>query len=129
MPGGRTRSHVLAAAGVVTVFAKPRAIGYLRADVSGSCKTWDEEQIRSTAKAHSHNLTKTVVFGSHTDDPLTRLLTVIERVEASVVIVPSAAHFDENKIPARLLAAVEVVTISPENTFAREMPQESRSHI
>lgn len=102
------------------MFGRPKTIGYLRSDVSGTQQRWHELQIRDAAKTHSRNLAKIVVFGPHTDDPVGRLLNVVERVQATVVIVPSANHFDENKIPARLLAAVEVVTISPESTFARQ---------
>lgn len=109
------------------VFARRKAIGYLRADVSGIQQPWHETQMRDTAKKQGLNYDRTVVFHAHTDRPLGRLLNVIDRVNGEVVIVPSAEHFAERRIPDALLEVVAVVTVSPDNTFART-PEESGSH-
>ncbi|MFQ6393293.1 recombinase family protein [Nocardia sp. KC 131] len=98
--------------------ARPTAIGYLRRDVSGIAQEWDEIQIRSVAKRLGYDLAKTVVFGRETDRPECRLLNVIRAVDADAVIVPSAEHFD-GSIPDPLVQACDVVTVSPENTYAR----------
>lgn len=108
------------------MFERPKAIGYLRADISGGQQAWHETQMRDAAKKRGLNYDRTVVFYAHTDHPLGRLLNVVNRVNGEVVIVPSAEHFSERHIPDALLAAVSVVTVAPENRFART-PERSRS--
>ena len=98
--------------------ARPTAIGYLRRDVSGISQEWDEIQVRSIAKRLGYDLAKTVVFGCETDHPGRRLLNVVRTIDADVVIVPSAEHFG-GAIPDLLVQACDVVTVSPENTYAR----------
>lgn len=97
---------------------RPTAIGYLRRDVSGISQAWDEIQIRSIAKRFGYELAKTVVFGPDTDEPVDRLLNVVRNVCADAVIVPSAAHFG-GVVPDRLVRVCDVITMSPENTYAR----------
>jgi hypothetical protein len=93
----------------------------LRKDISGISQTWDETQIRSVAKRLGYELTKTVVFGPETDSPLSRLLNVVRRVDVDAVIVPGVQHFG-GEVPADLVSAVDVVTVRPENTYARWAP-------
>ncbi len=101
--------------------ARPTAIGYLRRDVSGLSQTWDEIQIRSVAKRLGYELAKTVVFGPQTDSPLSRLLNVVRRVDADAVIVPGVQHLGW-EVPSELVKAVDVITVSPQNTYARWAP-------
>lgn len=98
--------------------AQPTAIGYLRRDVSGISQTWDEIQIRSIAKRLGYDLAKTVAFGPETDHPQSRLLNVIRTMDVDAVIVSSAAHLGGD-IPDPLVQACDVITVSPENTYAR----------
>ncbi|WP_405166297.1 hypothetical protein OG203_15135 [Nocardia sp. NBC_01499] len=99
--------------------SKPVAIGYLRKDIAGIAQGWNETQIRNLAKRLGYNLTKTVVFGASTEHPLTDLIAAARRARADAVIVPNATHFDDNEIPCELTRVVDVVTVSPEQTYAR----------
>ncbi|MGQ4597359.1 hypothetical protein [Nocardia sp. R6R-6] len=101
--------------------ARPTAIGYLRRDISGISQTWDEIQIRSLAKRLGYELAKTVVFRAETDSPLSRLLNVVRRVDVDAVIVPGVRHFG-GEVPTGLVAVADVITVSPERTYARWAP-------
>lgn len=89
----------------------PTAIGYLRSDVSGIRQGWDETQIRSLAGRLGYNLTKTVVFGCRTDDPVARLITAAREAEVDAVITPGITHFD-GAIPEELGEVADVFTVS-----------------
>ncbi|RDI50896.1 hypothetical protein [Nocardia mexicana] len=106
--------------------AAPDAIGYLRKDISGIHQRWDEIQMRSLAQRLGYNLRKTITFDTHTVHPVYRLGIVATRLEVDAVFVPSAAHFD-GRIPADLVAIADVITVSPEATYARwgngELPE------
>ncbi|RDI51054.1 hypothetical protein [Nocardia mexicana] len=97
----------------------PAAIGYLRRDVSKSRQEWDETQLRSLAKRLGYNLRKTIAFGEHTDKPDCRLRTIVARLGVEAVIVPDVRHFEGGAVPAQLVAVVDVITVSPECTYAR----------
>jgi hypothetical protein len=99
------------------VRAKPTAIGYLRTDVSGSSQTWDEIQIRSLAKRYGYDLAKTVTFSAQTEHPLSRLLTVVQRMDVDAVITPNLEHLG-GAVPPALIRVCEINTISPEATYA-----------
>ncbi|MFE3280960.1 hypothetical protein [Nocardia sp. NPDC059239] len=95
------------------------AIGYLRTDVSGARQQWDENRIRSVAKRLGYNLRKTVTFSAHTDKPVYRLNVILERLGGiEAVFVPSVDHFG-GEIPPELVQFVDVVTVDPENMYAR----------
>lgn len=99
------------------MWGRPTAIGYLRRDVSGVSQVWDETQIRSVAKRLGYELAKIVVFGAQTERPVQQLLNAIERVAADAVVIPNLAHLaDELDLVVR---ACDVITVNPENTYAR----------
>ncbi len=98
---------------------KPVAIGYLRRDIVGVAQGWNETQIRSVARRLGYNLAKTVVFSAKTTNPIPELIAVARRGKADAVIVPSATHFDGDAIPDELTQVVDVITVSPEETYAR----------
>ncbi|MFC4375244.1 hypothetical protein ACFO5K_14185 [Nocardia halotolerans] len=100
---------------------KPPAIGYLRRDISGVAQSWDETQIRSLAERLGYRFTKTVAFSDRTSDPLGRLLDVVSTTEAAAVVTPSLTHLGQD-LPDTLLAACDVVTVSPEITHPRRLP-------
>ena len=100
------------------MLSQPRAIGYLRRDVSVN-QTWDETQIRSLAARLGYNLTKTVVFSEQTDRPVLRLCTVVARLAVDAVFTPNVAHFDGAAIPADLTKVVDVVTVNDKALYAR----------
>ncbi|MCU1648372.1 MAG: hypothetical protein JWN03_8647 [Nocardia sp.] len=96
----------------------PTAIGYLRSDISRSRPPWDEIQIRSLARRLGYALAKTIVFGAYTDDPTQRVIDVVRAIDADAVVIPGIDHFD-GYLPPELIAVADVITVSPEQTFAR----------
>lgn len=96
---------------------KPTAIGYLRRDISGAQQLWDETQIRSVARRLGYELAKTVVFDARTEQRASRLQVVLEGAAAEAVITPGLAHLDGD--PEQLVRLCDVITVSPENTYAR----------
>ncbi len=96
----------------------PAAIGYVRSDISGLRQQWDEIQIRSVARRLGYTLAKTIVSGPYTENPVQRLIDTVQTREAEAVIVPSADHFD-GEVPTELVAVADVITVSPEQTYAR----------
>lgn len=99
---------------------KPPAIGYLRADVSGVSKAWDQIQIRILAERLGYQLAKTIEFSQHTADPIGQLLATIARDQVDAVVVPSLEHLS-GEIPEDLMLAADVITVSPEATYARRL--------
>lgn len=87
------------------------AIGYVRSDVSGAHQRDDEERLRAHSKRHGFNLRKTIVFGSHTDDPERRLRIILDNMEGvDAVIVPTAEHFGD-EVPAVITERVDIVVV------------------
>ncbi len=98
---------------------KPIAVGYLRKDIAGVAQSWNETQIRSVTRRLGYNLAKTVAFSANTADPVQELIEAARRAKADAVIVPSVTHFEGNAIPGELTQVVDVITVSPEETYAR----------
>ncbi|MGW5517694.1 hypothetical protein [Nocardia africana] len=103
------------------------ALGYLRRDVSRRHQHWDESQIRWLAGRLGYTLCKTVALSNRTCDPIQQLIDAVVRLDAEAVVVPSLDHFADRVIPADLLAITDVVTVTPEHTYARwvgdELPE------
>ncbi|WP_067722838.1 hypothetical protein [Nocardia yamanashiensis] len=97
---------------------QPSAIGYLREDISGASRVWDENQVRRLAQRLGYDLRRVFIFDEHTDRPVTRLCTAVSRLEADAVVTPSAAHFG-GTVPGELVQRADVITVSPEETYAR----------
>lgn len=97
---------------------QPSAIGFLRHDVSGAQRQWDEAQIQQLARRLGYDLCKTLVFGPETDRPILRVRTAVSRMEADAVITPSLAHFD-GEVPDDVVQVADIITVHPENTYAR----------
>ncbi|QLY31256.1 hypothetical protein [Nocardia huaxiensis] len=112
------------------MFGHATAIGYLRSDISGARKQWDEHQNRGRAARLGYTLAKTVVFSQRTDDPIQRLINVIRNTGAEAIVVPSADHFGGD-IPEALVRVADVITVQPERTYARwsagQLPEEMRA--
>ncbi|MFD4442546.1 hypothetical protein ACFWPK_22525 [Nocardia sp. NPDC058519] len=100
---------------------RPTAIGYIRADVSGSRKVWDQIQIRTLAERLGYRPIKTIEFSEHTADPIAQLLSTIARDEVEAVVVPSVEHLG-GEIPESLISAADVVIVSPEEAHSRRLP-------
>ncbi|WP_245717331.1 hypothetical protein [Nocardia jejuensis] len=44
---------------------------------------------------------------------------MVNRLAIDAVVVPSTAHFQSNSVPSELVRRADIVTVSPESTFAR----------
>lgn len=95
------------------------ALGYLRTDVSRQRQQWDEAQIRSLAGRLGYNLSKTIAFSHRTDDRMRQLADAATAARADAVIVPSVDHLDSGVVPAALVAVTDVITVTPQHTYAR----------
>ncbi|WP_067690329.1 hypothetical protein [Nocardia jejuensis] len=98
---------------------RKRAIGYLRHDLSGIHQNADEIAIRSLAARLGYDLCKTVVFGPETDRRTLRLHTVVSRVRAQAIVVPSIRHFDADDVPEMIMRAVTVIAVDTGHTHER----------
>ncbi|MEC3958901.1 hypothetical protein VMT65_38110 [Nocardia sp. CDC153] len=99
---------------------KPTALGYLRTDVSGIGQQWDESEIRSLAKRYGYDFADMVIYDPNSDrPPLARLKAQATRLDAEAVFVPSLKHFDDGEPPGSLVQKLDVVTVHPEQTYAR----------
>lgn len=97
---------------------QPTAIGFLRHDVSGAHQRWDQAQIQHLAKRLGYDLCKTLVFGPGDAEVLDEVRDAVRQLEVDVVITPGLEHFDGD-IPDRLVQVADLITVSPENTYAR----------
>lgn len=99
------------------VTEQPTALGYLRRDISGAQQSWDESQIRSLAKRLGYALAKTIIFDADTEYRIDRLETAVQINQAEAVITPTLDHLDGTADP--LVKSCDVITVRPENTYAR----------
>lgn len=99
---------------------KPTALGYLRTDVSGVARLWDESQVRRIAERYGYDFAGMILFDPATvRPPLARLRAQATRLDAEAVIVPSLQHFDGAEVPGTLVQQLDVITVTPEATYAR----------
>jgi hypothetical protein len=68
-----------------------KAIGLIRSDLSVDVAA-DERAVREAAEWSDLDVTEVLVFGADTTMPLLRLLEVLHKHRAAVLIVPTAAH-------------------------------------
>ncbi len=115
----------------MSVLDAPDAIGYVRSDVSGSRREWDEIQIRTVAGRLGYNLKKTIVFGANVYEPVQALQQIVRSQKIDAVVVPSLAHFEADAPPRELVQITDVITVSPEYTYARRstgaLPEEGEA--
>ncbi|MFE3572634.1 hypothetical protein ACFXON_24820 [Bacillus subtilis] len=99
---------------------KPTCLGYLRTDVSGLAQLWDQTQIRRLATRLGYDFADMVIYDPKFGrPPLARLKAQATRLEAEAVIVPSPDHFDNAEVPGKLVQQMDVITVGPEETYAR----------
>lgn len=99
---------------------KPTAVGYLRTDISGMARLWDQTQIRRLATRLGYDFADLVIFDPRFGrPPLARLKAQATRLHAEAVIVPSPKHFPGGEVPATLVQQLDVITVDPEETYAR----------
>ncbi|MFE5458563.1 hypothetical protein [Nocardia sp. NPDC056564] len=97
--------------------ANPTALGYVRSDISGPQQAWDETQIRSLAKRLGYDLVTMIAFDADTDYRIDQLETAVKINDAEAVITPSLDHLDDSV--DLLVKSCDVITVRPENTYAR----------
>ncbi|WP_245746026.1 hypothetical protein [Nocardia altamirensis] len=101
---------------------RPTAVGYLRTDVSGLAQLWDQGQIRRLATRLGYDFADMVIYDPKFGrPPLARLKAQATRLEAEAVIVPSPEHFDGGQAPGALVKQLDVITLTPEATYARRV--------
>ena len=99
---------------------KPTCIGYQRADVSGVALLWDQTQICKLADRLGYDFADMIVYDPKFGrPPLARLQAQATRLDAEAVIVPSPEHFEGGEVPGTLVQQVDVITVNPEETYAR----------
>lgn len=99
---------------------KPTCFGYLRTDVSGVAQLWDQSQIRKLATRLGYDFADMVIYDPRFGHPpLARLKAQATRLDAEAVIVPSSEHFEGAEIPLTLVQQLDVITVTPEVTYAR----------
>lgn len=107
----------------------PTALGYLRADVSGVSRQWDESEIRRLAARYGYDLAEIVVYDpAGGRPPFARLKAQATRLDAEAVFVPSLGHFEEGEVPGSLVQRLDVVTVHPESTYSRRVLPPLRDH-
>ncbi|MFE3187592.1 hypothetical protein ACFXHA_01200 [Nocardia sp. NPDC059240] len=101
---------------------KPTCLGYIRIDVSGVAQLWDQTQIRKLATRLGYDFADMVIYDPRFGrPPLARLKAQATRLDAEAVIVPSPEHFEGAEIPGTLVQQLDVITVTPEQTYARRM--------
>ncbi|WP_245717546.1 hypothetical protein [Nocardia jejuensis] len=81
---------------------------------------WDQGQIRKLATRLGYDFSDMVIYDPKFErPPLARLRAQATRLDAEAVIVPSAEHFEDGRIPGSLVRQLDVITVSPEETYAR----------
>ncbi|WP_051022132.1 hypothetical protein [Nocardia pneumoniae] len=98
-----------------TAQVRPKALGYLRDDVSGQAWQRDEQAILSLATRLGYDLGRTVRMSPDIDDPMHRLLIVVRRLDIAAVITPTLEHIGG---PGRICRACSLITITPEYDWA-----------
>ncbi|MFB8002872.1 hypothetical protein [Nocardia sp. NPDC056000] len=99
---------------------KPTCLGYIRTDVSGMAQQWDQSQIRKLATRLGYDFADMVIYDPRFGrPPLARLRAQVTRLDAEAVIIPSLEHLERGEIPESLVRQLDVITVSPEATYAR----------
>ncbi|MFB7715951.1 hypothetical protein [Nocardia sp. NPDC056100] len=112
----------------VVMLHKPTCLGYLRTDVSGGALLRDQSRIRELAARLGYDFADMVVYDPKFGrPPLARLKTQARRLDAEAVIVLSPRHFEGGEIPESLVRQLDVITVSPEATYARQTTPPLRS--
>ncbi|MEU0540949.1 hypothetical protein [Nocardia sp. NPDC005978] len=98
--------------------AHPAAIGFLRRDVSGVQLQWHRAQIQHVARRLGYDLCQTMILDPRAERSEPGLTAAVSDLEADAIITPSLEHFD-GAVPDDIVQLADVITVSPENTYAR----------
>ncbi|MGW5384576.1 hypothetical protein [Nocardia sp. NPDC003963] len=96
---------------------RPRAIGYLRTDLSPN-ETHDAETIRRLARRQCHTLAYIVRLGSDSvPDATGHVLDIVRATGATTLITPDLAHLENH--PGRVCDTCDLITVCPEQLWMR----------
>ncbi|WP_147287024.1 hypothetical protein [Nocardia otitidiscaviarum] len=83
---------------------------------------WDQSQLRKRAEQLGLDFADMVVYDPRFGrPPLARLKAQATRLRAEAIIVPSAEHFAGGQIPVDLIRRVDIITVTPQETYARRV--------
>ncbi|WP_157129339.1 hypothetical protein [Nocardia amamiensis] len=94
---------------------KPKAIGYLRRDISGRRQRRHELEIRALARRLGYDLARTLTLGPEVDAPVMRLRVLVDRLGAAAVITPHLEHLQAAE--KQVLAVSDLITLDPERIW------------
>lgn len=81
---------------------------------------WDQTRIRRLATRLGYDFADMVIYDPRFGrPPLARLRAQASRLDAEAVIVPTPEHFEGGEIPRALVQQLDVITVDPEETYAR----------
>ncbi|MGV9638248.1 hypothetical protein ACWDO0_29090 [Nocardia rhamnosiphila] len=96
---------------------RPRAIGYLRTDLS-SYETRDAEAIRRLARLQHHTLVYIVRLGPDSvPDAIGHVLDIVRATGTTTLITPDLAHLENH--PGRVCDTCDLMTVCPEQLWMK----------
>ncbi|MFF2552167.1 hypothetical protein ACFVUS_14270 [Nocardia sp. NPDC058058] len=94
----------------------PKAVGYLRLDLSGTAWERDELELLELASQHGYDLVKTLRIALEIREPVQRLLIVVRRLDARAVLTPTLDHIGP---PEPIRRTCDLIVGSPELILPR----------
>ncbi|MEU4313568.1 hypothetical protein [Nocardia sp. NPDC024068] len=102
---------------------RPRAIGYLRTDLSPD-HVHHTEAIRLLARRQGHTLIYIVRLGTDSvPDPIGHVLDIIRATDTATLIVPDLSHLENH--PGRICDSCDLITVCPEQLWMKAGPGSS----
>lgn len=99
---------------------KPTCSGYIRTDVSGMAQLWGQADFRRLADRLGYDFADCVIFDPKFGRPSSaRLEAPATRLDAEAVKVPNVAHVEGGEIPSALMRQLDVITVNPEEMYAK----------
>ncbi|MFD0364925.1 hypothetical protein ACFQZZ_26100 [Nocardia sp. GCM10030253] len=93
---------------------RPKAIGFLRRDISGIRQERHEMEIRSRARELGYDMARMVMLGPSAD-AIDRLIAMLNRLNAAAVIAPSVEHVVDAR--DKLCAVCDLVIVTPQQRW------------
>lgn len=99
---------------------RPKALGYLRTDISGPHAPRHTAALHRHARTLGYQYVYTIHPPEHLDDPLAYALGIATALAVETLIVYDLSHVDDQPAPA--CATVNLETVCPPTTWARTVP-------
>ena len=96
---------------------RPKALGYLRTDLSGTHALRHTAALHRHARALGYQYIYTIHPPEHLDDPLGYALGIAAALAIDTLIIYDLSHVDDH--PARACNTVDLETVCPPTTWAR----------